>query len=59
MAPNIALSTASKLLGLSTPFYLLTALFSGAIFVHFGRRISIFLAFFLGVIGALLMPFVN
>jgi MFS family permease len=59
LQPELAMSMAAKLLGTSWLFYLLTVISSGWVFVKFGRRGPIFLAYLLGVFGCLLMPVVH
>lgn len=55
MKPDYALSTAAKLLGLSWPFYLVTTLSAGWIFVRFGRRLPIFCGYLVSLSGAVIM----
>jgi MFS family permease len=58
MKPDTAMATAAQLLGLSWPFYLVTTLTAGWVFVRFGRRRPIILAYFFGVTGIIILPFI-
>ena len=59
MAPDKALSQAAWLLFFAYPFNLVSSIFSGYLFVKFGRRKIIIAGFLIGITACLLVPFVG
>ena len=59
MSPEKALSTAAWLLCVCYPFNLVSSLFSGYLFVRFGRRNIILTGFLLGISSCMFVPFMS